>query len=230
MTQKNKLHLGSGTNTPKGWIHIDASWNAKLAKHPTIKKIFSLFRLLPDDLLNIKWSEDIVNHDLTKPLPFPNDLFDVIYSSHLIEHLYKDQALELLKECHRVLRKGGIIRTVVPDLESAILEYIGKSRYSADNDKYRKLTRADRLQERILLRPSRSPSGNLLIRVYNNIKDYNTHKWMYDEESLAKLIKDAGFSKIKRRNFHQSKIDNIGEIELAERFEGGRGLCIEAEK
>lgn len=48
-------------------------------------------------------------------LPFEDNSFTFIYSEHFFEHLTPGLARELLKECHRVLKVGGVIRTTVPD-------------------------------------------------------------------------------------------------------------------
>lgn len=62
-------------------------------------------------------------HDVTTGLPFPDAGFDVVYHSHLLEHMARDRAPALLAECRRVLRPGGTIRVVVPDLEAIIELY-----------------------------------------------------------------------------------------------------------
>ena len=54
--------------------------------------------------------------DVQKGLPFSDETFDVVYHSHLLEHLPREAALPFIKECYRVLRRGGIIRVAVPDL------------------------------------------------------------------------------------------------------------------
>jgi predicted SAM-dependent methyltransferase len=48
-------------------------------------------------------------------LPFEDDSFTFIYSEHFFEHLTPSLARELLRECYRVLKVGGVLRTVVPD-------------------------------------------------------------------------------------------------------------------
>ena len=50
-------------------------------------------------------------------LPFPDDQFDFVFSEHFFEHLFFDEALGLMKECHRVLARGGVMRVVVPDAD-----------------------------------------------------------------------------------------------------------------
>jgi predicted SAM-dependent methyltransferase len=50
-------------------------------------------------------------------LPFADQAFDYIFSEHFLHHLFFDEAFDLLRECHRVLRPYGVIRTVVPDAD-----------------------------------------------------------------------------------------------------------------
>lgn len=50
-------------------------------------------------------------------LPFADDAFDYVFSEHFLHHLFFDEALALLRECHRVLAPGGVLRTVVPDAD-----------------------------------------------------------------------------------------------------------------
>ena len=48
---------------------------------------------------------------------FPDNNFDFVCSEHFLEHLFIDEALELLKECHRILKPGGVVRIVTPDAD-----------------------------------------------------------------------------------------------------------------
>lgn len=66
----------------------------------------------------------IVQHDIQKGIPFPDGIFGAVYHSHLLEHLSKDYALAFLRECHRVLRCGGVLRVVVPNLEQIVRCYL----------------------------------------------------------------------------------------------------------
>ena len=66
----------------------------------------------------------VIRHDLTKGIPFGDGAFSVVYHSHLLEHLSREQGRHLLKECLRVLEPGGVLRVVVPDLESATRAYL----------------------------------------------------------------------------------------------------------
>jgi predicted SAM-dependent methyltransferase len=69
-------------------------------------------------------SESVFAWDLSKGLPVPDDTCDAVYSSHTIEHFNRDGAKKFLMECRRVLRPGGIIRLVAPDLECLARTYL----------------------------------------------------------------------------------------------------------
>jgi len=222
-----KLHLGCGMNIVDGWINLDGSWNARLAKHPNLKRLLKFFRIFPASLANIPWNTEILIHDLRKPLPFHDNYFSAIYASHLLEHLYLEQAKHLLKECFRVLKPCGVLRMVVPDLSAIILEYMGEAIYQ-DSDK--EMSRADRLNKRLLLRHTAPPTGNFIYRIYNALKDFHSHKWMYDADSLTGYFKSAGFVNVKEMTLHQSLIEDIKKIEEKGRVLNGCGICVEGVK
>jgi SAM-dependent methyltransferase len=66
----------------------------------------------------------IIAHDIRHSLPFADSSFDVVYHSHVLEHLKRDVAPSFLRSCHRVLRPSGLIRVVVPDLEEIARQYL----------------------------------------------------------------------------------------------------------
>lgn len=53
-------------------------------------------------------------------LPFENDRFELVYASHVLEHVPWYQTVSALKEVHRVLRHGGTLEVHVPDLSVLI--------------------------------------------------------------------------------------------------------------
>jgi Uncharacterized protein conserved in bacteria len=224
--QPKKLHLGCGLNTHEGWINLDGSWNAWLANYPIVRRIVKTLHLMPLSQLEIPWSSNILIHDLRKPLPFLNSSLCAIYASHLLEHLYLEEAKHLLKECFRVLQPNGVLRMVVPDLKAIILEYIGEKPY----DKVEAINRADRLNYKLHLRTPESLSGNIFYRIYKSLKDFHSHKWMYDIDSLSWYFGQAGFVDVREMRFHQSRIEGIENLERADRVLDGEGICIEGAK
>lgn len=69
-------------------------------------------------------ASDVISIDLLKPLPFAEGSFDVVYHSQFIEHLPQDWAVSFMKECHRILKPGGVLRVVTPDLKNQAQEYL----------------------------------------------------------------------------------------------------------
>ena len=66
----------------------------------------------------------VIAHDLNLGIPFPDSSFDVVYHSHVLEHFPKAKARRFIAECVRVLKPGGILRVVVPDLEQIVRLYV----------------------------------------------------------------------------------------------------------
>ena len=71
--------------------------------------------------------------DVTKGLPFSDGYIGGIFTEHMIEHISFDQALSLLGECRRVLRKGGTLRVIVPDGGIYLAEYAKHIAYGPTN-------------------------------------------------------------------------------------------------
>lgn len=68
-------------------------------------------------------SKDVIFHDLKKGIPFGNNVFDAVYSSHVLEHFSREKGEFLVQEIFRTLKPGGIVRLVLPDLEGIVKEY-----------------------------------------------------------------------------------------------------------
>ena len=46
----------------------------------------------------------------------PDETFDMVHASHVLEHVKRDNVYNVLKEWRRILRPLGELRIVVPDL------------------------------------------------------------------------------------------------------------------
>ena len=57
------------------------------------------------------------------PLLFEDNTFDLLYSSHVLEHFKKSETQSVINEWVRVLKPGGIIRLSVPSFEALIKIY-----------------------------------------------------------------------------------------------------------
>jgi predicted SAM-dependent methyltransferase len=59
-----------------------------------------------------------IAHDLLRrePIPVPENSAELIYTSHTIEHIDDISVKFLLSDCYRMLRPGGVLRIVSPDI------------------------------------------------------------------------------------------------------------------
>ena len=53
------------------------------------------------------YSVNIIRGDMTKPLPFPDETFDIIF--HPVSNVYIKEVEPVFKECFRILKKGGVL-------------------------------------------------------------------------------------------------------------------------
>jgi len=185
-----KANLGCGPKAVKGWVNIDKSWKAYLARWPVLRIAAGALaavgladRLAPDEELPQELG--IRRHDVARGLPFGNDEVDFIYTSHMLEHLEKDRAEFVLRECHRALRPGGVLRLVVPDMKLLVDEYLDAKQIGDE-------TAADRFVT--ALRLGREFASKRLV---NRLLSKG-HQWAYDFESLSRRLKIAGFNEVKR--------------------------------
>jgi len=61
---------------------------------------------------------------------YPDESFDVIIMNHVIEHLHKP--VEVLRECQRILKRGGKLAVVTPNIKSLAHYLFQKNWFSLD--------------------------------------------------------------------------------------------------
>ena len=135
----------------------------------------------------------MVQADLLGVLPLADAGMDIVYSSHFIEHVPRDCVLALLRECRRVLRPGGLLRLVVPDLLEMCSRYV-QARHSGAH------AEADRMVLEILDQCVRRRSGGELAAFYDRVRasgDTGLKRWVY--ERSGETLAEAGASRLTRR-------------------------------
>jgi predicted SAM-dependent methyltransferase len=63
-------------------------------------------------------------HDITEPLPFPDETFDIIVASHCVEHIEMAIVKDVLADWMRCLKKGGQMIITVPDVRAMAERYV----------------------------------------------------------------------------------------------------------
>jgi SAM-dependent methyltransferase len=224
-----RVNLGCGPNAPAGWVNVDGSWNAWLSNHVYLRKTLRACGVLGKNSPGAQWKVRPLVHDLTKRLSFEDNSVAVIYGAHVLEHLYLEDAQRLLGECKRVLRPGGVLRLVVPDLRSMAVRYL-RNKNGGSPSAAEKIAAADQFNENLGFRSPAPPKGNLLFQFYSLWKDFHHHKWMYDADSLVQYMESAGFAAVSEKGYLQSEIPGIAEVEEAGRVVDGAGICVEGRK
>ena len=65
-------------------------------------------------------------------LPVPNETFDMVYSSHTLEHFAYNSLPVVLKEWTRILKVGGVLELIVPNLRHAALRILNDNMVPTD--------------------------------------------------------------------------------------------------
>lgn len=92
------LNLGCGSRHHPEWLNIDKNSN----------------------------DPAVIPYDLQNGVPVADGQADVVYHSHVLEHLPPSQAPVFLRECFRALKPGGLLRVVIPDLEGLVRSYLAQ--------------------------------------------------------------------------------------------------------
>ncbi len=180
-----KLNIGCGTRVLPGFINIDNSPSVLLGKWPSLKKLLFLAGLLSRERYETPWPRDIVWQDASKRLPYADQSVDKIYSSHALEHLDKKRGEALLRGCFRVLKRGGVFRLVVPDLEYHARRYLQRVSNGGPSD--------------------RAAHDDFLWNIYGAYLEKRrygaSHRYMYDWPTLQLVLSEIGFSRVLRQDF-----------------------------
>lgn len=218
--QRVLLHLGCGPFVePTRWIDCDGSWNARVNSWP--RPLASLLRFLAKKAGGGKkpMPGHIRYFDLRKRFPFPDESVDAVYAAHVWEHLTLSVAKHATAEIYRVLRPGGVLRLVVPNLRDAVENYVNSRDPEA----------ALELNKKLFYRPIEE-CRSWVYSLYLALNDFHHHRFMYDPQQLTTLLKDGGFGSAEQKTFLESSINEISDVELENRIGRNKGFVLEAQK
>ena len=193
-TQEPALHIGCGGEIKPGWLNVDR-YNAAADTYLDARNLF----------------------------PFKDDVFSLIFSEHMLEHLQIDKVRQFLNEILRVLRPGGACRITCPNLDLYVKNYVER-----DEGFFEQVTQGIEHKRR------KRPELAWLVRtkgaafITGIVKDFHGHRWMYDFETLEACLSEVGFRNIAKREFQVSERARLAEMDNPERaFET---LYVEASK
>ena len=216
-----KLNLGCGSVRPKGWINTDSSLNAHLQRMPLIG------RFAQKMLKTVEYNNNnVVYMNLNKPWPYKNNSVDIVYASHLFEHLTLASAGLFLKESHRCLKPGGVIRIVVPDLYKICKRYISEYETGEKENPTEFIMWAINMHREGQYGSKLGWSKKIVFEWQGYP---HQHKFMYDDKSLSAKLREYGFKDILSLEYGVSKyIPDISDVEGAK--ESYLSVYLEAKK
>jgi SAM-dependent methyltransferase len=184
-----KLHIGAFDVVHEGWLNTDVTPHMAVARVPGLAGALRRAGRMSDE----RWAAHregtfraLHYLDLTQPLPYPDGAFEAVFGSHVLEHLTPGEAEDVLRELHRVLRPGGIVRIAVPDLDRVIAEYD----------------------------PS-APDDFLFGMWQGRERSTSRHRhwWLYNERSLGDVLARTGFTDITRCAFREGRCPDVERID-----------------
>jgi SAM-dependent methyltransferase len=183
-----RLHFGCFNCPHDGWTNTDVTPHLLVSRVPGLAWLMYKLGLMTEERRaehrkGVYRGTKYLN--VTKPWGFGDEIFDAIYSSHVLEHLPLWGAKVCLTESHRCLKKGGVVRISVPDLDAFIQEYA----------------------------PAQSMQWATRFFEANERSEKNMHHFMYNFESLAALLKESGFTKVVRRAFREGSCPDVEKID-----------------
>ena len=147
--------------------------------------------------------------DFGRPLPFGSETFDGIFCEHVLEHFTNDNGRKLLIECHRILKKGGVLRVVVPDGKKILDSYFNEPQK--------------------IIKYKQVESGLAMEAVNTWFYQRYEHQCIYDADYLRDTLNKAGFGQTKITAYNESMFGCM-DIVLDDQKYSWESLYVEAAK
>jgi len=180
--------VGSGPYPEPGFINLDNHVFLSLARFwPSLGRVLPAGRR---DALRVYFDATqqgrYARYDCRRPLHAGQARVDHILCSHFLEHVYPNEARAILAGFYEVLKPGGTVHLIVPDLRKLALDYIRGESSSGGRA-------SDQFLRELLLSQPRAPSWRYRAMELLGFEGLQ-HRWMYDRESLEEEVREAGFS------------------------------------
>ena len=129
-------------------------------------------------------SANVIRSNLLDGFPCENNDFDVVYHSQVLEHIPRDKARFFMAECYRVLKPGGILRVVVPDLEDIAKTYLENLNLCRSNLTDESLVRYNWILMEMFDQSARNyPGGSMK----HFLEQLEPHQAIYIEDRIGRI-------------------------------------------
>jgi SAM-dependent methyltransferase len=206
------------------WSNVDFSPYARLRRHMWIVSFLRRIGIISEPRFAqfSRVAPDVIVWNLKRGIPFADGTSDAVYHSHLLEHFDRDDALDFLIECCRVLKPGALIRIVVPDLKTWVDAYTRSASnvIGAEGISRHEQVINDLFGQFVLRQPATRGSQKSVVRWLERLILGDSasvgwkHQWMYDRFTLPALLARAGFDDARTVSASESRIEGWTEFGL----------------
>jgi hypothetical protein len=137
---------------------------------------------------------------------------DVIFCSHVIEHIAHVKLEKVFLEFNRVLNKKGIVRILTPDLKKLAKAYVNKDKFffkKVENELGK--LRTDLGWGGKFMNFVVAPGQDTIV-MDNKLENFLcglSHQYLYDFEMIKIMLTNCGFSEIKQMKFCKSTLPEL---------------------
>ena len=194
------VQYGCGLSSPEGWINFDSSPTLRLQKIPLLGKFVK----------KVDFPKSVRYGDIIRGLPgISPGSCDAVYCSHVLEHLSLEDFRKALKNSFELLKRGGIFRCVLPDLEYSINRYF--------EERQTKPLEASMVFMKNTLLGIESRPKTIKEKIISSFGNSH-HLWMWDKASLEEELRKAGFTSVRACAFNDSANPAFKAVEDDSRF------------
>ncbi|GFK94871.1 hypothetical protein NNJEOMEG_02719 [Fundidesulfovibrio magnetotacticus] len=141
----------------------------------------------------------------------PSGVYDVVYTSHTLEHVPHFKIEQSMAEINRIMRPGGLLRISVPDLEKAARAYLEKDKsYFCNEDT---IHPADHLGFGSMFMNQVISPGHQTLAFDSALEPLGSyaHTYNYDFEMLRILLEKWGFGDVVHSAYRESSLEELRE-------------------
>ncbi len=196
------INLGCGLRPIKNFTNYDYNFFIILSKIPFIKLILSNLSFIPKpyiELIDLAKNKKVIFCNVIVNIPEKKNSIDLIYSSHLLEHLDSKETDKFLSNCKKILKPNGILRLVVPDFDILIKNYLADRNVNSF------------IESSCLV--GQKPK-NLLKKLQYLVQGHGWHHQMFTKDSLRNVLHNHGFKAIEFFKAGESNIPFQNNINL----------------
>ena len=182
------------------------------------------------EVMNLATHAGVVKGDATNlPLPYNDNEFFGVYSEHFIEHLFKYQGINFFKDVLRILKPGGVVRTVWPP-EEFINVLVSDDELTPDQQMF-----VEHYYNFYIVKEQFSPPGNSHKSKREQcalglLHQKGQHHYLWSRKEMMETLKDLGYINVRLYPYQESGVPDFKNIDTPGKIRALHSAVVEATK